>query len=100
MPGRETAVVFEYERHKSDGTHSTCYTLNLSMRRIRFLGDYSFYGFSHDGSQCLVSAHEWVGPYKQGGQRLGALLTMSRNTHRRRALTGPLVDIGGADWFE
>jgi hypothetical protein len=55
-------------------------------------------GISPDGKHIATAEEEWIGEYKRGGQRCGALKIITLATGRRRAITTNLVSITGGFW--
>ena len=99
LPNSRSHLMLESVHAMSDGSHRSCFIVNMQTSRIKPIGNYEFDGFSKDGRQCLLSGHEWVGEYKRGGQRVGPLEIYTFRTGKTHRITSRLVDIGGADWY-
>jgi hypothetical protein len=99
VPGKPGWFVVATEHHMSDGGHEFCYLVNARTGVFRFLRPGQFFGFSWDGRRFLVADYQWVGPYKRGGERVGALEVVDTFTGRRlHRLSGPLMVIEDAEW--
>jgi hypothetical protein len=101
-PAGKVAFVFEADYGMSDGEHSCCYTVTIGSSTINAqpVGRYALGGYSPGGSDFVVFGHEWVGTYKRGGAQLGSLQIQTASGKIVRSLTGSLVDIEGASWFD
>jgi hypothetical protein len=62
------------------------------------LGEFSLVAVDPGGKRLLIAEHEWIGPYKRGGRRCGALEMLDLVTNKRKSLTTKLVSIEGGDW--
>jgi hypothetical protein len=82
----------------SDGNHYACHLIDLHNATRRQLYPGRLVGISPDGTRIAAASAEWVGPYKRGGARVGAVKIISLKTGNRRAITSPLVSVAGGDW--
>ena len=62
------------------------------------LGPYRLWRIRPDGKHIATAEEEWVGRYKRGEERCGALEIVTLATGKRRALTTNLVSITGGFW--
>lgn len=84
--------------HISDGEHQGCSLVNTQTRAITDLYAGDLIAIAPDGKHCAVAKHDWIGPYKRGGARLGALEIIDLATKKATAITSKLMDISDGDW--
>jgi hypothetical protein len=82
----------------SDGAHYSTFIVDIALRRYHALGEFSLVAVESGGKHLLLAKHKWIGPYKRGGRRCGALEIISLLSGKRKALTTKLVSIEGGDW--
>ncbi|WP_309720268.1 hypothetical protein [Armatimonas sp.] len=98
IPGKPDCLLAETMGSRSDGEHYTCVFVDLKRRTWKPLSQGRLVGISPDGKQIATAEEEWIGEYKRGGQRCGALEIITLATGRRRAITTNLVSITGGFW--
>ncbi len=84
---------------RSDGGDYACFRLDVARHTATHLRNGPLLAASPNGRRYLSCNYDWVGPYKRGGERLGALVVgpfLSKG--RAHRLTASMVSIGGADW--
>ena len=98
IPGRPDLLLAESVGDRSDGQHYTCVLVDIKRRTWKPLSQGRLVGISSDGKHIATAEAEWIGEYKRGGQRCGALEIVTLATGKRRALTTNLVSITGGFW--
>lgn len=98
LPGKPDWLLAETVGGRSDGEHYTCVLADLKQRTWKPLSLGRLVGISPDGKHIATAEEEWIGAYKRGGQRCGALEIITLATGRRRAITTNLVSITGGVW--
>ncbi len=98
IPGKSDLLVAETLGSMSDGAHYTCVLVDMKRRTWKPLARGRLVGISPDGKHIATAEEEWIGEYKRGGQRCGALEIITLATGRRRAITTNLVSITGGFW--
>jgi hypothetical protein len=98
IPGERNRVLVRGRHDMTDGLHFACGIVDLPTGRCQLIQRGTLIGIAPDGSQIAVADHNWVGPYKRGGQRVGPLTLVSLKSGRTRKLTGPLAEIFWGEW--
>lgn len=97
-PLDENLLIVETRHDIRDGTHSSVSLVDLRSKRWIVLHEGELLGVSPDRRWVAVAPHDWVGPYKCGGERVGAVFLVSLDGGRTRRLTSPLIYTAGRDW--
>nr|WP_309689289.1 hypothetical protein [Armatimonas sp.] len=98
IPGKPNHCMVETVGDMSDGQHYTCVLVDVKQRTWKPLSWGRLVGISPDGKHIATAEEEWIGRYKRGGERCGALEIITLATGRRRAITTNLVSITGGFW--
>ncbi len=98
IPGSPDLLLAESVGDMSDGQHYTCVLVDIKQHTWKPLSRGRLVGISPDGKHIATAEAEWIGEYKRGGQRCGALEIITLATGRRRAITTNLVSITGGFW--
>jgi len=97
-PHHPETVLLETWRFMSDGEHFGCFRVDLRTGQARLVADGTLIGIAPDGSRVAVAENAWVGPYKGGGARVGALKIVSPATGRADSVTDPLSCLNEGVW--
>jgi hypothetical protein len=98
LPRHRTTLIMETWRWMSDGDHYGCYRVDLRTGKCRLIQNGMLIGIAPDGSQIAVANHEWVGPDKRGGERVGPLQLVTLQSGRTRSISSPLTSLAGGEW--
>lgn len=99
LPGRASRFLVETYGQRSDGRCITTALVDLDAQTWKGFSLGRIIGISPTGTHAAMAASNWIGEYKNGGARCGALEIVHLATGTARAITTRLVTITGGFWI-